>query len=76
MDSNYCLYLEPYCENCPEFKVSVSENSMWFEDDYESGKIITRTITCEHQRKCKNLVSFIKRSIEKEQKNAKGKTDY
>lgn len=69
----YILQLEEYCDKCPEFDVAVKEVERpisfdeFFKDPTVSEVInIRRIITCSHQKRCGNMVNWLKKKLEKE----------
>lgn len=68
----YSLKLQPYCKDCPEFDVDVNEDVRINNYDIARGpledpiKLISRTITCSHAKRCENMIRYLK-----EKENAK-----
>ena len=60
------IKIEPYCENCPEFE-PVCTTSCFYSNDDEYTKLIQRVIYCKHNKRCKNLVRYLKNQIDKEE---------
>lgn len=53
------LEVETYCYDCPDFEASVEK--IEHRDFFGNDKADT-TITCEHRRKCKQLMAELKKS--------------
>lgn len=60
-----CLYVEDYCQNCPEFE---PETSRIQECDFESGIHINTIVHCEHQKRCENFMRYLKSKLKENDK--------
>ena len=61
---NYILDLQPYCDNCPEFSVHARSETVIVEEPFtlDPHYEISTVITCEHQKRCANMVKWLEKS--------------
>lgn len=65
---SYSFRVEPYCENCPEFEVSVKREDTYIEDfSLEVCHKIDQYIGCKHAKRCENLVRFLQKKLNKKE---------
>lgn len=69
----YSFHVEPYCDNCPEFEVSVKRDD-FYRDEFSldiletgSSRIIGQSIGCKHARRCENMIKFLQKKLDKKE---------
>lgn len=60
------LYVEDYCQDCPEFE---PEKSMVRGYDLEFDGYINTIVHCEHQERCEKFMRYLKGKLKESDKN-------
>ena len=70
------LYIDDYCQNCPEFEPDVNKNQMYCEDICGNSPIVRNdtSIRCEHWMRCKEIVEWL-RQEEKDERGSDQQTE-